>query len=161
VGTGQYAVVECSCKESPIPSLGQAGTMSTKEVCGEAAQPRLKLGFVGCGTISAAIVRGLCRGEGKASTSEAQLLAPAGAACGVVSFPILVSRRSEAKSAALVTEFGPDLVRVCDSNEELVASSDIVVIGLTPSVRTCVDLFVLLLDLAAVCTSLYPTACNE
>jgi pyrroline-5-carboxylate reductase len=112
--------------------------MSTKEVCGEAAQPRLKLGFVGCGTISAAIVRGLCRGEDKASTSEAQLLAPAGAACGVVSFPILVSRRSEAKSAALLTEFGPDLVRVCDSNEELVASSDIVVIGLTPSVRTCV-----------------------
>ena len=38
-------------------------------------------------------------------------------------------------NAHQVAEFGTGMVKVCDSNEELVASSDVVVIGLTPPVR--------------------------
>lgn len=75
-----------------------------------------KIGFLGCGKISSAVCRGFATASGTAKPKQ-----------------IFVSRRSEAKSAALQAEF-PDLVNVCASNEELVAACDIVFLGLLPDV---------------------------
>lgn len=73
------------------------------------------LGFVGCGKISSAMVRGYA--------SDASNL-PA---------KILVSRRSADKSEALKNSF-PDLVEVLDENRDIVARADVVFIGLLPGV---------------------------
>jgi pyrroline-5-carboxylate reductase len=74
------------------------------------------LGFVGCGKISSA----LCRGYAGASGAQRPK-------------KILVSARSEEKSAALKAAY-PDLVTVLESNEEIVAQADVVFIGLLPGV---------------------------
>jgi len=76
------------------------------------------VGIVGCGKIGSAI------GKGYASLP-----------CGASERPlrILVSPRSADKAAALAAEF-PDIVTVASTNEEVVAGSDIVYIGLLPPI---------------------------
>ena len=62
-----------------------------------------RYGFVGVGTMSSAIVRGLC----------------------TLPFPppsIVLSPRGAEKAAALAAEFGPQMVRVASSNQEVVDS---------------------------------------
>lgn len=74
------------------------------------------IGFLGCGKISSAVCRGYASAPGLGRPKK-----------------ILVSKRSEDKSAALKAQF-PDLVTVLDSNADLVAQSDIVFIGLLPGI---------------------------
>jgi len=76
-----------------------------------------RFGFIGVGTMNSAIVQGLCRYEG----------AP------MVKFPVKISVRNALKSASLLEEFGPELIKVCE-NEEIAESVDVLVIGLTPGV---------------------------
>lgn len=76
----------------------------------------LCLGFLGCGKISSAVCRGYAGAPGSGRPKR-----------------ILVSRRSEDKSAALQAQF-PDLVTVVDSNADIVAQSDIIFIGLLPGI---------------------------
>ena len=73
------------------------------------------LGFLGCGKISSCMIRGYASAPAPHRPLQ-----------------ILVSKRSEAKSAALSAEF-PDFVFIAE-NEDLVAKSDIVFIGLLPGV---------------------------
>eukprot|EP00036_Acanthoecidae_sp_10tr_P014880 CAMPEP_0206285406 /NCGR_PEP_ID=MMETSP0106_2-20121207/82_1 /ASSEMBLY_ACC=CAM_ASM_000206 /TAXON_ID=81532 /ORGANISM="Acanthoeca-like sp., Strain 10tr" /LENGTH=290 /DNA_ID=CAMNT_0053715923 /DNA_START=36 /DNA_END=908 /DNA_ORIENTATION=- len=100
----------------------------------EAAAPaplgaaKLCIGFVGCGTISTAIARGLCRRRAGSAGGSA------GEDSGVVRFPLAVTRRNAEKTAGLVAEFGEDKVYVLDTSQAVVDRSDVVVIGLTPKV---------------------------
>eukprot|EP01031_Cornospumella_fuschlensis_P027006 gene27006-32628_t len=75
----------------------------------------LSVGFLGCGKISSA----LCRGFASLVENRPK--------------KIFVSRRSEDKSSALASSF-PDLVIVCDSNEDIVQTCEIIFIGLLPPV---------------------------
>mmetsp|Transcript_2458 Transcript_2458/g.4337 ORF Transcript_2458/g.4337 Transcript_2458/m.4337 type:complete len:299 (+) Transcript_2458:73-969(+) len=72
------------------------------------------VGFLGCGKISSAV----CRGYAGATNNQRP-------------GRVLVSQRSADKSKALKEEF-PDLVAIPSSNEELVAQSDIIFVGLLP-----------------------------
>jgi len=75
----------------------------------EAGQVPPKIGLIGVGTIGAAVVRGLCSEGGPA---PAFVLSPRGAA----------------KAAALQSEF-PDLVRIAANNQEVVDSTDCVILA--------------------------------
>lgn len=70
------------------------------------------LGFIGTGTINSALVRGFCRSS-----------APA--------YPILVSPRSESKSAALKAAF-PERVTVAESMQQVADRADIVFVAVLP-----------------------------
>jgi pyrroline-5-carboxylate reductase len=72
------------------------------------------IGFLGCGKISSALVRGY------ATTSGAER-----------PHRIIISPRNREKSQKLKEDF-PDLVEVAKSNEDVVSSADIVFIGLLP-----------------------------
>jgi pyrroline-5-carboxylate reductase len=73
----------------------------------------LIIGFLGCGKIGAAVATGYATaGKGH---------------------KIVVSRRSEEKSSYLALTF-PDIVTVCDNNNDIVSQCDIVFIGLLPGV---------------------------
>lgn len=73
------------------------------------------LGFLGCGKISSA----LCRGYASHPSTRPS--------------KILVSQRSHDKSQALQRDY-PELVEICESNEDLVQRADVVFIGLLPAV---------------------------
>ncbi len=75
-------------------------------------QAQHKVGFIGCGTIAAAIATGLATTDGLVSS-------------------IAVSRRSKAKSDALQQNF-PDLVTVHENNQDILDRSDIVFITVLP-----------------------------
>jgi ornithine cyclodeaminase/alanine dehydrogenase-like protein (mu-crystallin family) len=72
-----------------------------------------KVGFVGCGTIAAAIATGI------ATQTDVPIES------------IAVSRRSKAKSQALADEF-PSLVTVYDDNQEILNCSDVIFICVLP-----------------------------
>jgi len=76
-----------------------------------AASTKEVIGFVGCGTMSSAIVRGLC-------TTDAPP-------------EIVLSPRNAEKAAALHGEF-PQLVSIAASNQEVVDRADVVFIGVLP-----------------------------
>ena len=78
----------------------------------------LQVGFVGCGTMSSAIVHGLCT-----------LDAPPRS--------VVVSPRNAEKAAELYEAF-PSLVRVAASNQEVLDSSDTVFIGVLPKLAEAV-----------------------
>ena len=78
----------------------------------------MQVGFVGCGTMSSAIVHGLCT-----------LDAPPRS--------VVVSPRNAEKAAALHETF-PSLVRVAASNQEVLDSSDTVFIGVLPKLAEAV-----------------------
>ena len=67
----------------------------------------LRIGFLGCGTIASAICTGLC------TQSRVPI------------HQILVTRRSEKRSSALVQNF-PDLVRVEEEAQQILNESDII-----------------------------------
>lgn len=90
----------------PPQSRTTATTTTTTEL------PANKVGFIGCGTIAAAIVTGLATKEGLVSS-------------------IAVSRRSKSKSDQLQQAF-PDLVTVCDDNQEILDRADIIFITVLP-----------------------------
>ena len=92
--------------QPPSQSRTTATTTTTTEL------PAHKVGFIGCGTIAAAIVTGLATKEGLVSS-------------------IAVSRRSKSKSDQLQQAF-PDLVTVCDDNQEILDRSDIIFITVLP-----------------------------
>lgn len=73
------------------------------------------LGFIGCGKIGSAVARGFAL----ASQGDEE--------CRM----IFVSRRSEAKSVPLQTDF-PSTVRILDDNQAIIDSSDTVFICLLP-----------------------------
>lgn len=81
-----------------------------EEVAGE---KKRRIGFVGCGTIAAAIARGIATQDRTEIGS------------------IAVSRRSEAKSRELSEEF-PKLVSVLDDNQEILDRSDVVFLCVLP-----------------------------
>lgn len=70
------------------------------------------LGFIGTGTINAALVRAFCRAEGPA-------------------FPIVVSPRNAEKAAALQREF-PERVRVAASMQQVADEADHVFVAVLP-----------------------------
>lgn len=70
------------------------------------------LGFIGCGTITSALVRGFCRSA-----------APA--------YSMIVSPRNTGKSAALKAAF-PDRVTVAESMQEVADAADIVFVAVLP-----------------------------
>jgi len=91
-----------------------------RDLCGEiqlaskiimAALPDT-IGLVGVGTIGSAMIRGLCRGEGKRPN-------------------VIISPRGQAKAAALAAEF-PDLVKIAGSNQEVVDAVPCVIIAVLP-----------------------------
>jgi pyrroline-5-carboxylate reductase len=73
---------------------------------------QLSLGFLGCGKISSAMIRGYCSQSPRPRR-------------------VFVTRRSEEKSRLLQEEF-PDLVEVSDSAEYVAAQSDVLFVGLLP-----------------------------
>lgn len=74
------------------------------------------LGFLGCGKISSAMVKGFCGAKSDCSPIK-----------------IIISPRSADKAEALKNEF-PDKVHIAACNEDVVANSDVVFIGLLPGV---------------------------
>lgn len=78
----------------------------------------LTLGFLGCGKISSAVARGYAIGTGSSRPLK-----------------IYVSPRTASKAEALRDSF-PDLVIIAATNEEVVAKSDVVYIGLLPNVAS-------------------------
>ena len=76
------------------------------------------IGFVGCGTIAAATVEGLCNGNGNGNGKKCK---------------IVVSPRSATKSSALAQKY-PKSVSVGDSNQDVVNKSRIVFISVLPGV---------------------------
>ena len=82
----------------------------------QATTTPVRVGFVGCGTIAAAIARGL------ATLSE-------GSQIKVES--IAVSRRNEAKSRVLADTF-PELVTVHDDNQNILNNSDLIFLCVLP-----------------------------
>lgn len=94
-------------------------TKSTKAMSASNADLSTKIiGILGCGKI------GSCIGRGYASLASDRPSKPS---------RILVSPRSADKAAALASEF-PDIVTIASSNEDVVAGSDIIFIGLLPPV---------------------------
>jgi pyrroline-5-carboxylate reductase len=79
----------------------------------EATTTTIKIGFVGCGTIAAAIATGL------ATQTKIPLAS------------IAVSRRSASKSKALQESF-PNLVSIHDDNQEIVDQSDVIFLCVLP-----------------------------
>jgi pyrroline-5-carboxylate reductase len=77
------------------------------------ATSTIKVGFLGCGTIAAAIATGL------ATQNKIQLAS------------IAVTRRSESKSKALQESF-PNLVTIHEDNQEIVDQSDVVFVCVLP-----------------------------
>jgi pyrroline-5-carboxylate reductase len=75
----------------------------------------LTFGFLGCGKISSAVVRGFCSHPTKTPKK------------------ILVSARSVDKSAVLKRDF-TDLVEVIEENSYIVENADVVFIGLLPAI---------------------------
>ena len=71
----------------------------------------MKLGFLGTGAISEAVIRGLLT-------------------CGGLNRPVLVSRRNENRSNRLADEFS--LVQIVDDNQKIVDESSIVFIAVLP-----------------------------
>ena len=67
--------------------------------------------------MNSAIIRGICKHQGDP----------------IVKFPLKISRRNEAKSAALLLEFGASFISVCE-NDEIASTVDVLVIGMTPVV---------------------------
>lgn len=89
----------------------------------EQEQPPLReitAGFLGCGTIAAAIATSLAAHPTHLASQGLRVTS------------ISVTRRSAAKSAALAEEF-PDLVTVCDSTTEVVRASELVFLCVLPS----------------------------
>ena len=74
-----------------------------------------KIGVVGCGTIAAAVVEGLCR-LGK-NPPEKKNLCP----------------RSAEKTSKLASSF-PSICTVLSSNQQVIDSSDVIIIGLRTQV---------------------------
>jgi aspartate-semialdehyde dehydrogenase len=74
----------------------------------------LRMGFLGCGKISSAVVRGYC-------------------ACDQPPLKIYVSKRSEDRSKVLAEQY-PSIVEISDSNDYIVKNSNVVFIGLLPNV---------------------------
>ncbi len=72
------------------------------------------IGFIGCGTIACAIATGLLT-QNEIPVSK-----------------IYVSRRSESKSSLLAEKFG-DRVSVCDDNQDIVNSCDVVFLCVLPA----------------------------
>ena len=102
----------------------QGEGVATARLCGGASTVHmtrtsdLQVGFVGCGTMSSAIVHGLCT-----------LDAPPRS--------VVVSPRNAEKAAAL-SETYPSLVRVAASNQEVLDNSDTVFIGVLPKLAEAV-----------------------
>ena len=71
----------------------------------------IRIGFVGCGTIASAIATGICS--------------------FVPSIQIMVSRRSESKSATLQATF-PNQITVQDENQKIVDQSDVIFLCVLP-----------------------------
>lgn len=102
-----------------------------------------RCGFLGVGVINEAIVRGFCRPKGyNVANAEADdgVLGACGMTSGLIQFPILLSPRSASKVSKLLKEFGPDLIKICESNEEVAKDADILFIGLSADVGREVSL---------------------
>jgi pyrroline-5-carboxylate reductase len=82
-------------------------------MCGPTSESTIKVGFLGCGTIAAAIATGLAT-QNKVKVAS-----------------IAVSHRSASKSKALQESF-PDLVSIHEDNQEIVDQSDIVFLCVLP-----------------------------
>ena len=79
-------------------------------------RPKQTIGFIGCGTISSAIVTGLCT------------LLPADRPSKIV-----LSPRNSEKAAALASQF-PNIVTVASTNQEVVNLSDVVFLAVIPQI---------------------------
>mmetsp|Transcript_18451 Transcript_18451/g.47312 ORF Transcript_18451/g.47312 Transcript_18451/m.47312 type:complete len:299 (+) Transcript_18451:3-899(+) len=79
-----------------------------------APTPAPRYGFVGVGTMSSAIVRGMCTLPTPPMQGE-----------------VVLSPRGAAKAAALAAEF-PGAVKIASSNQEVIDSCDIILVGVLP-----------------------------
>ncbi|CAB9515813.1 NADP oxidoreductase coenzyme F420-dependent [Seminavis robusta] len=98
-------------------SFAQQSSSSTQLLLAAATSEPVKVGFVGCGTIAAAIATGLATQDTVAIDS------------------ISVSRRSKSKSQQLKESF-PDLVKVYDDNQAILNQSDIIFLCVLPNLAT-------------------------
>ena len=94
------------------PSLITTAFLGLLLLSSAMAAETTRYGFVGVGTMSSAIVRGMCT-------------LPGDPAC------IVLSPRGAVKAAALAAEF-PDKVTIASGNQEVVDKSDVVFIGVLP-----------------------------
>ena len=79
-----------------------------------------KLGFIGVGTMNSAIIKGIL----KVYKSESNL--------EHFSVPIYVSPRGKVKSEALKEEYGHDLIKVCNDNQDVLRKADVIFLGVRP-----------------------------
>jgi pyrroline-5-carboxylate reductase len=85
------------------------------------ANDPLRIGLVGVGTIGSAVVKGIVLAMSTNSITN-------------VVKPIHVSPRNADKAAALVEACGSDTVQVCESNQQVVDSCDVLFIGVHHSI---------------------------
>eukprot|EP00551_Chaetoceros_affinis_P010745 CAMPEP_0203677642 /NCGR_PEP_ID=MMETSP0090-20130426/28969_1 /ASSEMBLY_ACC=CAM_ASM_001088 /TAXON_ID=426623 /ORGANISM="Chaetoceros affinis, Strain CCMP159" /LENGTH=313 /DNA_ID=CAMNT_0050544595 /DNA_START=76 /DNA_END=1017 /DNA_ORIENTATION=- len=103
----------CTTHTSNVSSTAASSNGQADEY--DEQQRGLRLGFIGCGTIAAAIVTGLL------TQTEVQVSS------------VIVSRRSESKSTALVEKFGNEKIQISDDNQFIVDNCDILFLCVLPA----------------------------
>lgn len=100
--------------DTAVTNAARSSATQQQEALNIASLPqRIRIGFVGTGTITTAVVTGLCGAE---DASDLQ---------------ITVSPRNQEKAAALLAQF-PAQVSIGKDNQEVLDRSDIVCIAVTP-----------------------------
>ena len=109
-----WLAVGCAAGLAAGYALGRRSTPAVSSIPADSSFPTM--GFVGCGTISVAIITGLCT------------LPPSQRPARIV-----VSPRNAKKSSALAAKF-PDIVSVASSNQDVVDQSAIVFLAVLPQI---------------------------
>lgn len=93
-----------------------------------ASQRPHTVGFLGVGTMNAAIVRGLCRADADQNRDDS--------IADLVQFPLLLgppsTARPESTQAALLAEFGPKKIELLETNSAVLQRGDVVFLGVRP-----------------------------
>ena len=95
------------------PSTVSNSSNNESDVIDQVAEG-LRLGFIGCGTIASSIATGIMTQTQISVTS------------------IVVSRRSESKSSALLEKYGDDVIEISDENQHIVDNCDIIFLCVLP-----------------------------
>ena len=105
---------EVGAKREREPAADDASAQRQRSEPGGVNLATLRCGFVGTGTMSAAMVRGLCTANPPVAS-------------------VAVSPRNAEKAAALAREF-PGRVTIAADNQDVVERSDVVFIGVLPAI---------------------------
>ena len=80
-----------------------------------------RLGFIGVGTINSAIIEGLLNTTNSSNRIGKHF-----------SLPVFVSPRGKIKVEGLLKKHGPENIRICQNNQEVLDMSDVIFIGVRP-----------------------------